>query len=309
MSAVIEITNLTKRFGPLVAVDNLSFSVDEGKVCGFLGPNGAGKTTTLRSLLGLVHPTSGSATILGQQYRHLAKPLSAVGAVLETTGYHPGRSAKNHLRYLTAAAGLPKSRVDDVLELVDLGGRKNSKVGNYSMGMKQRLALAAALLADPQVLLLDEPGNGLDPQGMRWLRNFVRKFADEGRTVVISSHVLAEVAQTVDEVVIINKGRAVMQSSMIDLRSSAGERVRVRTRQPAKLRKLLDANGLEHRDARRNELVVEGATTEAVGALAAKGGIPLLELTQEGGSLEDIFFELVGAPEEAIDMEEEEISL
>jgi ABC-2 type transport system ATP-binding protein len=199
--AVITIQGLTKRFGEIIAVDDLSFEVDQGTVVGFLGPNGAGKTTTLRTLLGLVTPTTGSARIDGRPYRELADPVRQVGAVLEASSFHPGRSARNHLRVVATAAGLPYARVDAVLEQVGLAGAARRRVGGFSLGMRQRLGLATALLGDPQVLILDEPANGLDPEGVHWLRGFLRQLADQGRTVLVSSHVLAEVAQTVDQVV------------------------------------------------------------------------------------------------------------
>jgi ABC-2 type transport system ATP-binding protein len=212
--STITIDGLGKRFGDVLAVDNLSFEVDRGTVVGFLGPNGAGKTTTLRMLLGLVTPTAGSATIDGQPYRELADPVRHVGAVLEAAGFHPGRSARNHLRVVATAAGLPLERADQVLAQVGLADAARRRVGGFSLGMRQRLGLAAALLGDPQVLILDEPANGLDPEGIRWLRGFLRQLADQGRTVLVSSHVLAEVAQTVDQVVIIARGRLVAQSSL-----------------------------------------------------------------------------------------------
>jgi len=214
----IAIHGLTKRFGDVVAVDDLSFAVEEGTVTGFLGPNGAGKTTTLRMLLGLVAPTSGTATIAGKAYRDLEAPFRHVGAVLEATGFHPGRRARDHLRVLSTAAGIPVARVDVVLEQVGLADAAGRRVKGFSLGMRQRLGLAAALLGDPEVLILDEPANGLDPEGVHWLRRFLRSYAADGRTVLVSSHLLAEVAQTVDEVVIIAGGRLVRQSSLTNLR-------------------------------------------------------------------------------------------
>jgi ABC-2 type transport system ATP-binding protein len=205
----ITVQRLTKRFGDVVAVDDLSFGIREGTVAGFLGPNGAGKTTTLRALLGLITPSAGVALINGKPYRELTEPLREVGAVLESSSFHPGRTARDHLKGLAMVAGLDPARVGDVLEEVGLAGAAERRVGGFSLGMRQRLGLAAALLGDPQVLILDEPANGLDPEGIAWLRSFVRRFADSGRTVLISSHVLAEVAQTVDDVVIIHRGRLV----------------------------------------------------------------------------------------------------
>jgi ABC-2 type transport system ATP-binding protein len=212
----IAVRGLTKRFGNVVAVDDLTFTVGRGTVAGFLGPNGAGKTTTLRALLGLITPTAGTALINGQPYYRLAEPLRQVGAVLESSSFHPGRTARDHLRGLAIVAGLDAGRVDQVLAEVDLTRAADRRVGEFSLGMRQRLGLAAALLGDPQLLILDEPANGLDPEGVAWLRSFVRVFAHSGRTVLISSHVLAEVAQTVDEVVIINRGRLVTHQPLTE---------------------------------------------------------------------------------------------
>lgn len=209
MNDTITITGLTKRFGDVLAVDDLSFTIGRGTVAGFLGSNGAGKTTTLRALLGLITPTSGTTAINGTPYRELHQPTRTVGALLDSSGYHPGRTAHDHLRGLAIATGVPTARVDTVLDEVHLTDAARRRVGGYSLGMRQRLGLAAALLGDPEILILDEPANGLDPEGILWLRSFVRDFADSGRTVLISSHVLTEVAQTVDEVVIIRSGRLV----------------------------------------------------------------------------------------------------
>ena len=203
---------LTKRYGAVTAVDDLSFAVRAGAVTGFLGPNGAGKTTTLRMVLGLARPTAGHATILGQPFPELPEPARSVGANLEICGMHPGRSGRNHLRALAAFAVLPASRVDEVLDLVEMRGAAERRAGGYSTGMRQRLGLAATLLGDPEVLVLDEPANGLDPQGIRWLRDFLKRLAGEGRAILVSSHVLAEVSQTVDDVVVISKGRSVRQA-------------------------------------------------------------------------------------------------
>jgi ABC-2 type transport system ATP-binding protein len=214
---VIEARSLTKRFGDLVAVDHLSFSVPEGAIVGFLGPNGAGKSTTLRMLLGLVAPTEGTATIDGRPYRDLPDPLHTVGAVLDSAGFHPGRTARDHLRIQALAGTAPSSRVEEVLEFVGLTHAASRPVGTFSLGMRQRLSLATALLCDPRVLILDEPANGLDPEGVRWLREVLRGRAAEGRTVLVSSHILAEVAQTVDSVLILDKGRLVTQASLEEL--------------------------------------------------------------------------------------------
>jgi ABC-2 type transport system ATP-binding protein len=215
--ATIEVRDLTKRFGKVLAVDQLSFQVQRGTVVGFLGPNGAGKTTTLRMLLGLVRPDAGSATINGQPYARLPEPLHQVGAVLEATSFHPGRTARNHLRIQAMAGQADPSRIDDVLELVQLTDAADRRVGGFSLGMRQRLGLASALLTDPEILILDEPANGLDPEGVRWLRDLVRGLSAEGTTVLVSSHILAEVAQTVDEVIILDHGRLVAQAPLAEL--------------------------------------------------------------------------------------------
>src|SRR5580692_11446567 len=215
--SVIEVQGLTKRFGRVLAVDRLSFRVERGTVVGFLGSNGAGKTTALRMLLGLVRPDAGTATINGKSYRDLPEPLHQVGAVLEASSFHPGRTARNHLRVQAMVGQADPSRIDDVLDLVELTGAADRRIGGFSLGMRQRLGLATALLTDPDLLILDEPANGLDPEGVRWLRDLLRGLAAEGSTVLVSSHILAEVAQTVDSVVILDRGRLVTQSSLADL--------------------------------------------------------------------------------------------
>ena len=215
--AVLSAVGLTKRFGDLTAVNDLSFELEAGSVTGFLGPNGAGKTTTLRMLLGLARPTRGQALVFGRPFTELEQPAARVGAVLEASDLHPGRTGRDHLRVLARAAGVPQSRVDEVLALVDLTGASERRAGGYSFGMRQRLGLAAALLGAPELLVLDEPANGLDPEGVRWLRDFLRAFAMRGGTVLVSSHHLAEVAQTVDRVVIIDRGRLVAESTLEEL--------------------------------------------------------------------------------------------
>jgi ABC-2 type transport system ATP-binding protein len=214
---VVQVSSLTKRFSDLVAVNDLTFSLERGTVTGFLGPNGAGKTTTLRLLLGLAEPTAGEALVFGRRYRELDHPARQVGAVLESNDFHPGRSGRDHLRALALAAELPASRVEEVLELVELSRIASRRVKTYSLGMRQRLGLATALLGDPGLLILDEPANGLDPSGVHWLRTFLRRFAARGGTVFVSSHVLAEVAQTVDQVVIIDRGRLVAAARLDEL--------------------------------------------------------------------------------------------
>jgi ABC-2 type transport system ATP-binding protein len=289
---MIEVESLSKRFGKTQAVSDLSFRVEPGTITGFLGPNGAGKSTTLRSILGLVHPDSGRATVLGVPYRELERPFQRVGAVLEASEVHPGRSGRNHLRVLAAAAGLPRSRVDEVLELVELRGSAKRRVKGYSLGMRQRLGLAAALLGDPEVLVLDEPANGLDPAGIRWLRDLLRSLAAQGRTVVVSSHVLAEVSQTADRVVIVHRGRLIRQASVAEVLASAQGATRVKTPDPARLRGLLSAQGLTV-DEGDGVLLVD-APPERVGELAAENNVVLHELAVERATLEEVFLELTG---------------
>jgi ABC-2 type transport system ATP-binding protein len=287
--AAIAAVGLTKRYGKVTAVDDLSFDIRAGAITGFLGPNGAGKTTTLRMVLGLARPTTGYATVTGLPYAQLQDPARIVGANLEVAGAHPGRSGRNHLSSLAAMAGLPTSRVESVLRLVELETAARRRVGKYSMGMRQRLGLAATLLGDPQVLVLDEPANGLDPQGIRWLRDFLRAMADEGRTVLVSSHVLAEVAQTVDDVVVIHRGRMVKQGPVSELTS--GGRILVRTPRPAELRSALAAAGLGVTDA-AGALLVVASDPAVVGDIAHAAGVPLHELARQDTSLEEAFLAL-----------------
>ena len=289
---MIEVESLTKRFRKTVAVENLSFKVREGAITAFLGPNGAGKTTTLRIILGLVQPTAGRATVMGRLYRELADPAREVGAVLEASSFHPGRSGRSHLQVVAAAAGIPFSRVEEALGLVQMTADAGRRVGGYSLGMRQRLSLAAALLGDPKVLVLDEPANGLDPQGMRWLRELLRTLAAEGRTILISSHVLAEVEQVADEVVIIHRGRFVEHATTAELFARAGGGIRVRSPQADKLKIALDGAGLAVTSAEGDLLVVGDGTTERIGELAAANGIVLHELAAEKSTLEEAFLEL-----------------
>ena len=285
----IDVVGLTKRFGEVLALDNLTFSVRPGVVTGFLGPNGAGKTTTLRCLLGLVTPTAGSVTLDGRAYRDVENPLRTVGAALEAASFHPGRSARAHLQVMALAARLPASRVDEVLLQVGMTEFADRRVGGYSLGMRQRLALAQALLGDPPVLVLDEPANGLDPAGIAWLRQFLRALAREGRTVVVSSHVLSEVQQTVDDVVVIARGRLVRQGTLADLESGPAA-VLVRTPTPSLLRDALGSTyPVSEVDGR---LRVEGGTTDQVGHLAHGAGVELHELTAEASDLEKVFLRM-----------------
>ena len=294
---MIEVEGLTKRFGSTLAVDDLSFSVGPGRITGFLGPNGAGKSTTMRAILGLVHPTTGRTSVLGVRYSELTEPVRRVGVLLETFDAHPGRSGRNHLRVLAVAGGIPRSRADEVLSLVDLGAAGRRRVKGYSLGMRQRLGLAAALLGDPEVLVLDEPANGLDPQGIRWLRDFLRSLAGEGRTILISSHVLSEVAQTVDDVVIIHRGKLIRHAAMSEVEAMAAGSTTVRSPTADRFRSLLAEAGVETTSIADGRLAVV-APPERVGELAAANGIVLHELTVERASLEEVFLELTGDPGE-----------
>jgi ABC-2 type transport system ATP-binding protein len=294
---MIEVEGFTKRYGSTLAVDDLSFKVEPGAVTGFLGPNGAGKSTTMRAILGLVLPTAGRTAVLGAQYRELDRPTERVGALLETFDAHPGRSGRSHLRVLALAGGIPRSRVEEVLALVDMTGAGRRRVKGYSLGMRQRLGLAAALLGDPEVLVLDEPANGLDPQGIRWLRDFLRSLAAEGRTILVSSHVLAEVAQTVDDVVIIHRGKLIRHVAMDDLSTMSVGATTVRSPDAERLASLLSGMNLEVRATGDGRLSV-GAPPERVGEVAAANGVVLHELTAERATLEEVFLELTGEPGE-----------
>lgn len=287
---MIEVVDLRKRYRKTTAVDGLSFKVRDGSITGFLGPNGAGKTTTLRILLGLVHPTSGKATIDGRRYRALDEPIRRVGAVLEASNYHPKRSGQNHLRMLAAAAGVRQSRVGELLDFVGLGNVSRRKVGGYSLGMRQRLSVAGALLGDPHLLVLDEPANGLDPEGIHWLRDFLRGFAGEGKTVFISSHVLAEIQQLVDEVVIIHHGKLVTHESIEDLTARGTAGTAVRSPQAERLSEALARDGIV--STADGDRLLTGAPPERVGEIAAADGIVLHELIGQAATLEEVFLEL-----------------
>ena len=290
---MIEVVGLSKRYGKVLAVDRLSFRVEPGTITGFLGPNGAGKSTTLRSVLGLVHPDAGGATVLGHAYRELDRPLHRVGAVLEASEVHPGRSGRNHLQVLATASGVPRSRVEEVLALVELTAAAKRRVKGYSLGMRQRLGLATALLGDPEVLVLDEPANGLDPAGVRWLRDLLRSLAAEGRTILVSSHVLAEVAQTVDRVVIIHRGKLIQQASIAEVLAGAQGGTRVRSPEASRLRTLLAAQGATVTELEDTTLVAD-LPPERIGELAAANNIVLHELSIERATLEEVFLELTG---------------
>ncbi|MCW2665692.1 MAG: transporter ATP-binding protein [Frankiales bacterium] len=293
MATTVRLQGLTKRFGGTLAVDDLTATVHPGRVTGFLGPNGAGKTTTLRMLLGLVRPTSGTATFDGRPYEELVAPTREVGTLLEATGFHPGRSARDHLRVLATAADLPVRRTDEVLDQVGLTDAAGRKVGGFSLGMRQRLGLAASLLGDPPVLVLDEPANGLDPQGIRWLRGFLRGLAEQGRTVLVSSHVLPEVEQTADDVLVLAAGRLVRAGTLAELQSEGGGGTKVRTPDGERFVELLTAAGLPGRWLGPEELLVQ-APPAVVGELAAEHGVVLHRLAEAAGGLEDVFLSLTG---------------
>lgn len=287
----LEVTSLTKRFaGGVLAVDDLTFRVEPGRITGFLGPNGAGKTTTLRCLVGLVRPTSGTATVAGHPYRRVPRPTSVVGAALEASGFHPSRTARNHLRTRAVALGLPTSRVDEMLDFVGLADARNRKAGGFSLGMSQRLALAMALLPDPAALVLDEPANGLDPAGIAWLRGFLRELASQGRTILVSSHLLAEVRQTVDDVVIIDRGRLVRAGPLGDV---LGDDSIVSVSGPdlTGLATAVVAAGGTARPE-HEQLMVTGLTAAQVGHLAWRDHIEIHALTTQSEELEQVFLRL-----------------
>ena len=292
--AAIEIRGLSRRFGSVQAVSNLTFEVNAGRVTGFVGPNGAGKSTTLRMLLGLVHADSGEGTFDGRTYEELERPSRHVGAVLEDASFHPGRSGRNHLRVLAAAGDHPESRVDEVLELVELSGAGRRRVKGYSMGMRQRLAIAAALLGDPEVLILDEPTNGLDPPGIRWVRDLLRAEAARGRAVLVSSHLLSELALSADDVVVISAGALRASGRLDDVLGGDGadSATRVRSGEPERLAAVLTNGGRMVERQGADALVVPGMTPDEVGRLAASEGIALRELIATGRSLEDAFLDL-----------------
>ena len=293
-TVAIELSGLTKSFGDVLAVDDVTAVARPGQVTALLGPNGAGKTTTLRMLLGLIAPTSGAGTFGGRRYDELPDPVRQVGAVLEASGYHPGRTGLDHLRILTTASRLPRDAPERVLAETELAADAQRRVGGFSLGMRQRLGIAAAMIGDPMVLVLDEPTNGLDPPGVRWLRGYVRALADEGRTVLLSSHALSEVELIADHVLVMAHGRLLRSSSLTALRAEAGVGSRVRTPDPERLGAALDAAGLSHR--RTDEGVAVDATPEQVGELAALHRIVLHGL--EGtADLEKAFFRLTQEPQ------------
>lgn len=288
---VIEVANLTKRFGKTLAVDDLSFSIEQGTITGVLGPNGAGKTTTLRVIVDLVRPTSGSASVFGTRYRDLDHPGRRVGTLLDSAGFHPGRSGRDSLRILARQNGVPADRVAWALDMVGLAGDAKRRVKGYSTGMKARLALGGALLTDPEALILDEPANGLDPEGIAWLRGFLRKLTAEGRTVLVSSHVLAEVEQTVDDVVIMHHGKLVASGRVAELSKQAKPRVYVRTPQREALLRALRDKQIAAGD-HGEWIEVNGPSCAELGQLAFEAGAVVTGLYEERASLEQLFFSL-----------------
>ncbi len=296
-SGRIEVDRLTKRFGDLTAVDDLTFTVEPGRITGFLGPNGAGKTTTLRMLLGLVRPSGGTATIGGRNYHDIPAPLAAVGSALEATNFHPGRTGRDHLRVLADSTHIDHRRVDEMLEQVGMTDAARKRAGGYSMGMRQRLGLAAAMLGDPQVLILDEPANGLDPEGIRWLRGFLRHVSSQGKTVLVSSHMLQEVEQTVDDIVIIANGRLVEQGAMSDLHGSGSSLVRTSDAEAllAALRPV-DVAGTVQPDG---SLLATTADLQLIGDIALGAGLPVHELRLVSTDLESLFFSLTEGQDRA----------
>ena len=291
---MIEVRNLGKRYGERVAVDHLTFTVRPGVVTGFLGPNGAGKSTTMRMIVGLDRPTSGTVTVNGRCYADQPAPLQELGAMLDARGVHPGRSAYNHLRAIAATTGIAKRRVDEVLGVVGLHGAAHRSAATFSLGMAQRLGIAAALLGDPGTVILDEPVNGLDPEGVLWMRNLVKDLAAEGRTVFLSSHLMSEMALTADHLVVIGKGRLVADVPLAEFAALAcgGDSVRVRSPHATTLRELLAGPDVVVRAAGNSALEVTGLTTEQIGARAAGAGLTLYELSPQRASLEEVFMEL-----------------
>jgi ABC-2 type transport system ATP-binding protein len=291
---MIEVKNLCKRYGDRVAVDELTFTIRPGVVTGFLGPNGAGKSTTMRMLVGLDKPTSGTATVNGRCYAEHPAPLQEIGAMLDARWVHPGRSAYNHLRAIAATTGIPRRRVDEVLGLVGLHTAAHRRAATFSLGMGQRLGIAAALLGDPDTVILDEPVNGLDPEGVVWIRNLVKDLAAEGRTVFLSSHLMSEMALTADHLVVIGRGRVVADVPMVEFTTLAGggDRVRVRSPHATTLGELLAGPGVTICGTTRGTLEVAGLTAEQIGERAACAGLTLYELAPQRASLEEVFMEL-----------------
>jgi ABC-2 type transport system ATP-binding protein len=289
---MIKVEHLTKKYQDTTAVDGLDFEVRPGVVTGFLGPNGSGKSTTMRIILGLDHPTEGRATVKGKRYAELRDPLHEVGALLDAKAIHPGRTARNHLRALAASNRIPYARVDQVLEFAGIASVAHKKVGNFSLGMSQRLGIAAALLGDPEVLIFDEPVNGLDPEGIRWIRDFFRSLANEGRTVFVSSHLMSEMAVTADQIIVIGRGKLITQGSIDSLTATAKGTVFVRGSNHDQLIAALKARGAELTEVNDEGLTVSNLSAEQVGQIAFDAQVILFELTPQRASLEEVFMDL-----------------
>lgn len=303
---MITAENLTKRYGDKLAVDDISFTVRPGQVTGFLGPNGAGKSTTMRMIVGLDRPTAGHTTVGGRDYRQLRAPLREVGVLLDAKAVHTGRSARSHLRAMAATHGIPTSRVDEVIELTGIASVAGKRAGKFSLGMGQRLGIASALLGDPHTLILDEPVNGLDPEGVRWVRQFVRHLAGEGRTVLLSSHLMSEMSQTADHVIVLGRGKVLADAPLPELvRAWTAAQVRVRSPRAAELTERLAGDGVTIASAGEGMLEVVGLPADRIGDVAAAHGIPLHELTPTTGSLEDAYLALTG---ESVEYKTKEIA-
>ena len=288
---MIEAQNLTKRYGPVLAVDDLTFEVDAGQVTGFLGPNGSGKSTTMRMILGLDAPTSGHATVAGLRYQDLRFPLRDVGALLDANAGHPGRTARNHLRWMADSNQIPRTRVEEVLDIVGLTDVSDRRIGTFSLGMRQRLGIGATLLGDPAVLIFDEPVNGLDPEGIIWVRRLLRSLADEGRTILVSSHLMSEMALTADHLIVIGRGRLLATGSVDDfIGRSTTHHIRALTPEPVRLAALLRGHGATVDEVGPEELSIEAMACRDIGILAAGAGLVLYELSPQA-SLEDAFME------------------
>ena len=298
--------NLTKRYGDKNAVSDVSFTVRPGMVTGFLGPNGAGKSTTMRLIVGLDRPTAGRATVGGTEYARMRAPLSEVGVLLDAKAVHTGRTARNHLRAMAATHGIPRSRVDEVIELTGIESVAGKRAGKFSLGMGQRLGIASALLGDPHTLILDEPVNGLDPEGVRWVRQFVRHQAASGRTVLLSSHLMSEMAQTADHLIVLGRGKVLADAPLGDIvRAWTTSRVVVRTPRATELAQALTAPDVTIVTAAADTMRIEGVAAPVIGDIAASRGIPLHELTPSTGSLEEAYMALTG---EAVEYRTKEIS-
>lgn len=299
-TSTLQVQHLSKRFGNIHAVDDLSFEVRPGRVTGFLGPNGAGKTTTLRMLLGLITPSSGTAQVQGKSYTSLPKPMTVVGAHLDSGNFHPGRTGRNHMRVAAAEGGVDASSIDHLLELVGMSDAADRRMGQYSLGMLQRLGLATAMLGDPEILILDEPANGLDPEGIRWLRGFLKSLAEQGRTIFLSSHLLGEIQLMAHDVVIINHGKLVTAGSVRELEAMQDSAVLVDSTDPEALREALSAANMQVSMTAQVEgieaprITVLGSPAEAVGQVALVAGLPLTHLSEKTSGLEDLFINLVG---------------